>query len=163
MAQGNFDIVGAAELKKALGEFTPNLEKNVLRGALREAALVIEREAKVRAQGAIGGSGRLRESIRVSAGAKRGGRIWAHIKAGGRKKGDAFYAHFVEFGTRPHEIRPKKALSMFFAGLFHKVIKHPGARKKPFMRPAFDSKAGEALDVFTKYVRARIEKLGKKK
>lgn len=154
------EIKGAAELKRMLGELPAKIEQNVVRGALRAAAKVIEQEAKANVPV---NSGDLRASIRVSAGTKRGGRVYAHVKAGGRKKGDPFYAHFVEFGTRPHEIRPRGAISLFFAGLFSKLIKHPGAKAKPYMRPAFDRKSDDAIRAFTDYARGRIEKIAKVK
>ena len=37
---------------------------------------------------------------------------------------------------------------MFFAGIFGDVIHHPGAKKKPFMRPALDATVGAAVSQF---------------
>lgn len=152
-----FDIVGAAELQKTLRELPVQIEKNVLRGALRVAGKVFEAEAESLVPV---DDGDLKESIRVSAGAKRNGRVWAHVKAGGKK---APHAHLVEFGTRPHEIRPKGAVSLFFAGIFSKVIQHPGSKPQSFMRRAFDRKAAAAIAAFVDYAKGRIEKLAKAK
>ena len=63
-------------------------------------------------------------------------------------------AHFVELGTAPHTIAPKHfggALKIkrgigptrHIKGEIH----HPGAEKKPFLRPAFDEKGKEAMKV----------------
>ena len=38
------------------------------------------------------------------------------------------YAPFVEFGTGPHDIRPKKAKALYFNGRFAKVVHHPGTK-----------------------------------
>lgn len=48
---------------------------------------------------------------------------------------NAWYAHFVEFGTRPH------INGGMFAG-----SEHPGTSPDPFMRPAFDSEAQGTID-----------------
>lgn len=157
----NIDIKGAAELKRALGELPAKIEKGISRGALRAGAVVLQEEAQSLAPS--GDSGRLRESISVSTGAKRSGTVYAHVRAGGRKKGDAFYAHMVEFGTKPHEIKPRKFKSLFLAGIFRKIVKHPGAKPKPFLRPAFDNKSGEAVDAIAAYIRARLARLAKAK
>lgn len=56
---------------------------------------------------------------------------------------DTPYAGYVEFGTKPHEIRAKnaKALSFFVGGrrVTVKSVHHPGTKAKPFVRPAFDA------------------------
>lgn len=153
---GDIEIKGAAELQRALKELPVKLERVVLRGALRAGAVEIQREAKALAPVE---SGRLRDSIRISGGAKRGGYVYSQVKVGGNKKGDAFYAHMVEFGTKPHEIKPKSAPSLFLAGLLRSTVKHPGARAKPFMRPAFDNKVEDATKAVGKYIAERLAKL----
>lgn len=54
------------------------------------------------------------------------------------------YAGYVEFGTAPHEIRPKKqgGVLVFTAGgqkVYARVVKHPGTKPQPFVQPAFDA------------------------
>lgn len=172
-------IDGLAELQRNLDELPAKIEQNILRGALRAGALVIADEARrlVPVQ-----SGQLKESIRVSVRPMPGGRIVATVKAGGRfkvyKSGKAvkgaayrtkrggggydyhapFYAHFVEFGTARHWIKPKNRKSLFIAGLLREAVDHPGARAKPFMRPAFDSKARAAVEALAEYIRQRLPK-----
>jgi HK97 gp10 family phage protein len=50
----------------------------------------------------------------------------------------AEYAEAVEYGTRPHVIRPKSKKALYWPGASHPVmmVSHPGSRAKPFMRPA---------------------------
>lgn len=155
----DFGIQGAAELDRALQAFPANVEKNILRGALRAGAKLYEQEAKARVPFR---SGKLRNSIRISVRVLFG-RIVARVVAGGNRKGDAFYAHMVEGGTRPHEIRPKHKRSLFFAGVFSKVIAHPGAKGKPFMRRAFQTETRAALDRVVGYTRARIAREAKRR
>lgn len=71
----------------------------------------------------------------------------------------ASYARAVEFGTRPHDIRPRKARALRFPGsgtsttlagrvrtgsaralgnaafVFAKAVRHPGTKAQPFMLP----------------------------
>lgn len=48
------------------------------------------------------------------------------------------YALPVEFGTRPHVIRPRNAKALYWKGARHPVayVNHPGTRAQPFLRPA---------------------------
>ncbi|MCC6426280.1 MAG: HK97 gp10 family phage protein [Phycisphaerales bacterium] len=59
------------------------------------------------------------------------------------------YAHLVEFGTRPHAVGKDSELATRVnssrKGSGVQLGKqHPGARAKPFMRPAFDSQSNKA-------------------
>ena len=98
--------------------------------------------------------GELRKSIRISI-KVRSGKVVASVKAGNAK---AFYTHMVEYGTARHLIKPKNRKSLFIAGIFKEVIDHPGAQKKPFMRPALDGKSSAAIDAMAEYIRDRIPK-----
>ena len=54
------------------------------------------------------------------------------------------YAGYVEFGTAPHDIRPKNsggALKFTIGGrtIYAKVVHHPGTAPQPFIRPAFQA------------------------
>ena len=57
------------------------------------------------------------------------------------------YAPGLEFGTSPHEIRPKTAKALYWKGADHpvKVVHHPGNRPYPFLRPAFLSRIGNLI------------------
>lgn len=52
------------------------------------------------------------------------------------------YAAYVEFGTKPHEIRPKNGKTLAWRGpngmVYAKVVHHPGTRAQPYVRPAFN-------------------------
>ena len=154
------EVTGLAGLQALLDELPARIEGNVVRGGLRAAAKVVEAEAKRLCPG--GKSGDLRDSIRVTLRSKHG-HISATVKAGNAR---AFYAHMVEFGTARHWIKPKNRKSLFVAGLLREAVDHPGAKKEPFMRPAIDGKADEAIDAMAAYLRDRIpkeiDKTGKK-
>ena len=50
------------------------------------------------------------------------------------------YARGVEFGTRPHLIKPKNKKALYWKGAKYpvKVVKHKGSRAKPYLIPAFE-------------------------
>lgn len=56
---------------------------------------------------------------------------------------DVPYAKYVEWDTRPHDIRPKtkKALAFKVNGttVIVKKVHHPGTKAQPFVRPAFEA------------------------
>lgn len=59
-----------------------------------------------------------------------------------RKRG--WIAHFLEFGTAAHWIRPRKAKALHIGGRWVRRAYHPGMAARPFMRPAFDESANDA-------------------
>lgn len=156
-------VTGLAELQKQLDMLAPNIEKKLLRGALRAGQLVTAQIAKdkvpvaqpsaenARLYGSQPGS--LRDSIRVSTSA-RGSRVVAKLKAGSKA---AFYAHFVEFGTLAHVINGPLSLG----GKVYAKLDHPGAKAQPFMRPALDwaaSGESESFKAVGAYLAQRITK-----
>lgn len=155
----DFEIKGGAELEAALRDLPVKLEKNVLRGALRAGAKTFLDEAKLRVPVQ---SGKLRDSLRISTRVLQG-KVMATVTAGGGRSA-VFYAHFVEHGTAPHVIIAgggTKAGKVLAAGarILGAKVDHPGAVAKPFMRPAFDTKAQTALDQVAQYIRERLGKL----
>lgn len=54
------------------------------------------------------------------------------------------YAGYVEFGTKPHEIRPKSEGGVLVfkingTTVFTKLVHHPGTKAQPFVRDAFEA------------------------
>ena len=154
-------IKGLEQLQQALDDLPTKMEANILRAALRAGAVVIQQAAQSNVPTR---TGRLRDTIRASAGIdKRVGRVTARVRAGGRKtkrSEGAFYAHMVEFGTQPHDIKPRSRKSMVVAGLLREIVHHPGAAARPFMRPAMDASHAAAAQAVADYIRARLTKEG---
>lgn len=121
--------------------------------------------------------GALRDSIKISVRVVRG-KVTGFVKAGNDK---AWYARFVEFGTAKHWIQAKtrpqritrrgvvKMMSintmnrkarrgeLVIGGKFvGEQIIHPGARQKPFMRPALDGRAQDAIVAAAEYIKRRL-------
>lgn len=147
-------LAGLADLQAMLDQLPANIEKKLMRSALRAGQKVVLEQAKFSIHNV---SGALAKSLRISTSA-RGGVVKATVKAGDKK---AFYAHMVEFGTAAHFIKPKSAKSLFFAGVMKEGVDHPGARKSPFMRPALDAQASNespAFQAVAAYLVPRITK-----
>jgi HK97 gp10 family phage protein len=65
----------------------------------------------------------------------------------------ASYARHVEYGTRPHEIRPVNASVLVFQGrnglVFTPLVHHPGTKANPFMHRAAEKTVGSVSEVFS--------------
>ena len=151
------NVTGLKELQAFLDTLPAKVEANIMRGALRAGAKVIESEAKANVPVK---AGVLRDSIRVT-GRLKGHTVTASIKAGGKtKSGDAFYARFVEYGTAAHVINGRNRGWLSWGGLFAKSVDHPGAVPHPFLRPALDDKADAAITATAEYIKKRLTKEG---
>lgn len=146
---------GLDELQKALDQLPVNVERKLVRGALRAGQKVVLDQAKA---GIHNISGDLAASLRISTRKGKNGQVSARVIAGNKT---AFYAHMVEFGTAKHLIKPKNRKSILVGGVMRSEVNHPGATKKPFMRPAADAAANEssaAIEAFKTYMRTRLDK-----
>jgi HK97 gp10 family phage protein len=149
-------LLGAEDLNRALRELTADLKKKVLRGALRDAARPIARQARslapvlkdqhpYRLPGTLARSIVVRNS-KVQNG--QGGEIGVYVsvrkraklggKASARNPFDPFYWRFLEFGTRK-------------------------MRARRFMLPAFEAQREQALAIVQARIRARIEQANRRK
>lgn len=142
------NVSGLKELQAAMKELPANIARNVLRGAVNAGASVIRQEAKARApqfQGKpVKGQpppGTLKRAlyqkqIREKSSAVLqtffvGVRHGRSAKQTAKATIDAWYAHFVEFGTSKMSARP-------------------------FMRPAFEAKKVAAVSAIKDYLQQRI-------
>lgn len=169
MASSEVSIKGLKELDDLLKTLPGNIQKNVMRGAIRSGLNEIGSIAKniLSADNHVV-TGNLRKSVRVSFKRKSEKYGWmrGHLLAGDKK---AWYSHIIEFGSgsyyagkgskskkAPYEIKPKNRKSLFFAGVMKDLIVHPGVKPSPFMRPALDSGTKRAIDAFAAYVAKRL-------
>lgn len=165
-------VKGLSQLNQFLQQLPAKIEANVLAGALRAGAKVIHAEA-VRL--APVDDGDLRASIRVRV-RRHKGTVVARVVA------NAFNARWVEYGTAKHWIkvredarpvrntrRGQRAVSIrtlnrmaargslqIGGNFIGASVVHPGARKKPFLRPALDTKAREAVVAAANYIKRRL-------
>jgi len=155
-----FEVKGLKELNRFLQQLPEKVEKNIMRGAMRAAAKPVMAEAKANAPTGEPSdtakrryrvyNGALRDSIRISSRLdRRNKQVKARIIVGGKSKktgADVFYPHIIEHGSAPHSVRKGGK----------GPVTHPGMRPKPFMRPALDSQAGEAIKAAGEYVKKRL-------
>lgn len=169
MASIDIKVRGLSELQKFLDEFPVKVERNIMRGALRAGIKQIKELAYSYAPVGLpnaenvslygGYVGALRDSIRISTRGQKSGQPLVRLIAGGKNKktgADVYYAHMIEFGTRPHIIKTKKQsliINGYFAG---KEVQHPGINPRPFMRPALDSGASVAIVTAAEYIKKRL-------
>lgn len=153
----SFEAQGMKALEAALDQLPVNIERNIARGAVRAGGAVFRDEARRLAPVL---SGALQKSIRVVARRGSPGRVLVNVVAGRNGKGQPWYARFVEFGTAPHVEKPVLGKALLIGNkTFAQEVQHPGAAPKPFMRPAFDTKAREAVQAVGDYIRMRLDKL----
>ena len=172
-------IIGGRELNDFLQQLPVKVERNIMRGALRAGANVYKRLVQARVPVV---HGVLRKSVRVSTRSKRG-TVTASVKIGGSM---AYYAHMVEFGTKPHLIKVQESERSINYRLTRKrgrltyasmrtvnrnvlqignrfvgpTVKHPGAQPQQFARPSFDEGVNPVLEEVKNYIRGRLTKEG---
>ena len=130
--------------------------RRVLKGAGKVAGNVIAEEAKERTRSEAVAKGVVvklksdRSSIRVTVTIKPG---WSMSVAIWEEYGTV--AHTIRVGQLPSDGGRQRSLVIDdqFVG---KVVEHPGAKPHPFLRPALDLKADEAIRAAQAYLNARI-------
>lgn len=142
-------ITGMADLQKLLDTLPAKLEANVMRGALRAGMKPVQADAKAHAAVA---SGLLRDGLKISA-RIRNGKVTASLKATGKH---AYLARWIEYGTAAHKISAKKGGALAIGGRVYRTAGHPGAKAHPFMRPALDARAQDAIVAAGEYIKKRL-------
>jgi hypothetical protein len=64
------------------------------------------------------------------------------------------YAPMVEYGTKPHIIKPKNKKALYWKGARHPVksVRHPGGRAKPYLIPAFEKEKNNLINDLKKVI-----------
>lgn len=128
--KGTYLALDAAQLQKAFQSLDRSVGPKIARKVLRAGGRPILAEAR-RLVPVL--SGDLKGSLKIRTTVKK-------YRAIGYVQATAPHAHLVEFGTKPHSMKRKEKGSFF-----RKRRQHPGARPKPYLRPAFDSKKEQAV------------------
>jgi hypothetical protein len=132
--EGGF-VLDAAGLQHVLTGPGGPVYRDLLRRCIR-----VESRAKLNASGRPGprvDTGRLRASITHRIVASPDG-IYGEVGT------VVEYARYVEYGTRPHRIVPRRRQALYWKGAEHPVyaVNHPGGKPYPFLRPALVAAAG---------------------
>lgn len=167
-------VTGLAELDKFLSVLPKNMQTGAYRAALTAAARPIRDEARLRAPK---DSGKMAKGIRSGSPRKnQDGTFSISISSSGQH---GFLALFHEYGTNPHYITAGssnlsarmltrnagnggtsdiESQTLVINGQFVTgAVMHPGQPARPFMRPALDIKADEAVAAFAARIRAYLE------
>lgn len=169
-------LKGGPELLRLLDELPKNLERNVIRGGLRAGAKVIQQQAKANVPVQ---TGQLKRAIGVGT-RTAGSRISSYVKLRGS---GSYLGLFIEYGVAPHLIsvaeadkpvrNTRRGSRKVSIGPINKMVKrgslkigehfvgpmvmHPGHAPKPFLRPALDQKAEEAVNAMGAYIAHRVQ------
>ncbi len=141
------------EIQK-LKDFPAKVEANVLRGAVRAAAVVVKTAADPLVPRRTGA---LASTLRVTTSVRKGVAL-AAVKVGNPKKG-VFYAGMVLGGTKPHEIAARTGGVLSFLGIARRSVRHPGAKAQPFLDQANAQAGQKAIDAAFEYADDRTKRL----
>lgn len=163
------NLKGGKELSAFLAAFPKKLQDGAVRSALTAAAKPIRDQARALAPRQ---TGELARSIKTgSPKVNSDGTVSIKVRTDPKNNNHAFLGLFFEYGTAPHFISPgdsgksvrllnRAALrdgansdvasgkmrvgNLWVTG----AVMHPGMAARPFMRPALDMKANEAINAF---------------
>lgn len=139
-------VKGLADLQKLLDTLPAKLEQNVMRGALRAGMRPIKSDAQASVSVV---SGVLRKGLKISARAK-GGKVTASLKATGKH---GYIAYWIEYtGAKAHKIKGPITIG----GRVFSNVDHSGFKARPFMRPALDNRAQDAVIAAAEYIKKRL-------
>lgn len=175
---------GVEGMRRFIAELPDLLEKRVLPGAARAGAKVIAQEARDllgsrRAEAAGGAKVLIADGVKVRV-RRRDGRIVARVYMAGP---GSYVARWLEYGTDPHfiSVDPNFRQGMTTRRVNDRIkngeaqlkttlvingkpvgatVYHPGAAKKPFLRPALDRKQVEATAAAQTYISRRVTRAG---
>lgn len=116
---------------------------NKLKQAMVVATTSVQNDAKKKRVGSFKNqTGDLRRSISRRVEGAHKGIVFTDMK----------YAPFVEFGTKPHVIRPKtkKMLAFKIGGkmVFARKVNHPGTRAYNYMKDAFEENKPKVTKIY---------------
>lgn len=154
-------VKGLRELDAALAEFSKSTARSIVRRALLKAAQPMADEAKRLAPVAAVDGGQLRNSIKVTT-----------AKPPGHKSKAAFSAAMKAGATGAQAGAAQRAYNRENPGAFAEVfvapdklaqawpqevgtVNHP---PQPYMRPAFEAKKDEAIEILATEIKAEIGK-----
>lgn len=143
------NIKGGQQLDQLLKQLPIEVEAKILRNALNRGANIIRDQAKANIRKRSGATARA--IISSSGHDKAQGMVYAKVKL---RKTRKFIGRFLEYGTGAHQIfvSAKKGSLVVNGVAIGRQVMHPGSGPKPFLRPALDSKADEAVKVVVTYL-----------
>ena len=145
------ELRGTKELQRKLKATADRIENRAVRTALREGAKPVLAAMRGKAR-----SKRVRKGLRVKFHSTA--RMLHSVEIGPNSK-TAARASWEEKGTKAHDIVPKKKTVLYSKALdkfFPRVIHHPGAKARPFIKPAWEASKAEAIATASEYLGREI-------
>ena len=158
MANDTLKVDGLKHLERKLRRLDDALAGRALEGATRDGAKVFRDDMRRRAPRSDRGSGSRghgHAADYIDVESRQASRNEASFNIGPPRWG--WYLVFAEFGARPHTITPDAASVLRMPGnIFAQSVDHPGLTSRPWMRPAFDTRKGDAVRTVRSSLAARI-------
>lgn len=132
-------LKGFEELSRKLNQIESKVSRSIVRKGTAKMAQVVRKEMRAKAPRK---TGKLKKELRYKIRRKTSGGFTAEVGA----FNGAYYAKFIEKGTKMHKIRAgskRKVLS--FRGRTVSEVEHPGISAKPFIEPAFKAAKDRAV------------------
>lgn len=155
----DFPVTGLNDIMQNLSALGKRIEGQAIRSGLTVSAAVVRDEARIRAKG------RIPSAIKSGSSRKnQDGTFSIRVYVDERKYAGAYTAFFQEYGVKPHMI-PKAPKGGKSARTLLKIgdkvvtgpVQHPGHAAHPFLRPALDTKADDAIRAFRDKIIAVVE------
>ncbi|MGJ8680514.1 HK97-gp10 family putative phage morphogenesis protein [Paraglaciecola sp.] len=144
---------GFKEISKTLKAMESKVAAKVVRKGVAKMAQVVRKDMRKRAPRK---SGKLKKELRYKITRSKAGGFTAAVGA----FNGAYYANFIEKGTKRHSIKPKnKRKVLSFGGRNAAEVTHPGTNAKPFIEPAFIASRDEAVKQAGKAIIIELSKL----
>lgn len=132
------------------------LEKSSMTKGIQRVVLFMEREARRNISDVVYNrpvpwrrTGKARQSIVGKMDSDVQGRVYVGVP----------YAKHLEYGTKPHLIKAKRAKVLAGNGkVFGRVVNHPGTKAYPFWRPAVKATQTQAPIIMKKIVEKELNK-----
>lgn len=169
-------VKGLRELDRFLSALPKNMQQNAYGAGLRAAAKVVVTEARIRAPKA---SGKMAKAIKSGSVRRNAdGHMAISVRLDPRGNDHAFLGLFHEYGVAPHYINAGNAdvsarkltqsvrrggddagadVLVINGSLVSGAVLHPGHAAQPFLRPALDIRADEAVRAFAGAVKGYLE------
>lgn len=160
-------LTGLKDIKKAVRELKKAaVSPELITAALKPAAVIVKKEAKriVQYDEKRTEKFHLRDSIFVMSKPTARHPFSVAVAVSYDR---APHAHLVEFGTKGHVIkapgkRGKARVLSDGSTVYGTAMRHPGTRKRPFMRPAWRRKRKDVFRVSGRELGKLFEKTGRK-
>jgi len=157
-------ITGFDGIKHALNQLPIELQRKAISVSVRAGANFLKEEIKnqfpKKPSKMANLYGHLKDNIAVRFSKKKSRAMGALIYE--LHPGKAFWAWMLEYGTKAHDITPKKAKALTVLGKFLSEVKVKGISARPIWRNTFDTKLNAIFMIIKNKFYSELPKAAKK-